>query len=274
MSRGAVVWRLVLTLAAIGTALWLASALTWTGADRTTGLDLLVGALVSLPAALLARRGGGISGGGVTSGVAIGALVYAAFHLAGLAVLGTALLLALTSSRTARRDRGARGEGHERRTAANIWANCGVGASAAVFQILGATWGLELTAAWFVAGITAGASDTVASEVGRALGGTPRAFPSGRPVPAGTPGAVSVVGTAAGATAAAVIALPAVALWLLPATFVAPIVVASTAGAFVESALATTLESRGIAGNHSLNLVNTAVAAAITLVWCARLAAP
>lgn len=266
----ALAWRAVLTLSAIAAALWLSSEIVWTEVDGATGLDLITGALVSLPAALLARRGGRISGGGVASGIAIGAVAYAAFYLAGLAVLGLALMLALASTRAGRADRG--GGRHERRTAANIWANCLVGATGAVVEILGVAWSTDLTAAWFVAGITAGASDTVASEIGKALGGTPRAFPTGRRVPAGTPGAVSVTGTAAGLAAAAAISLPAVALWMLPGSFVAPIVIAVTAGAFAESLLATTLETRGIAGNHGLNLVNTAVAAAIAAVWCSRIA--
>ena len=57
-----------------------------------------------------------------------------------------------------------------------------------------------------VTAIAAGASDTVASEIGKAWGGQPRSFPTFRAAPPGTPGAVSVVGTIAGIAAAALIA--------------------------------------------------------------------
>ena len=47
-----------------------------------------------------------------------------------------------------------------------------------------------------------------ASEIGKAYGGQPRALPSFRAVPPGTPGAVSIVGTLSGVGAAALIAWP------------------------------------------------------------------
>jgi len=109
-----------------------------------------------------------------------------------------------------------------------------------------------------VTGLAAGASDTVASDVGKAFGGQPRAFPSFHAVAPGTPGAVTIVGTLAGLVAAAVIAWPAVILWLLPADRIPVVVGACTAGAFIESTLASRLETKGVLGNNALNLLNTA----------------
>jgi hypothetical protein len=48
-------------------------------------------------------------------------------------------------------------------------------------------------------------------------------------------------------------------LWLVPA--------ACTAGAFVESALATAFDRGGRTGNHVLNLINTATAATAAAAW-------
>ena len=116
---------------------------------------------------------------------------------------------------------------------------------------------------WCVTAVAAGASDTVASEIGRAFGGTPRAFPTGRAVHAGTPGAVSIIGTMAGIAAAFIIAAPAGMLWLITWSGVAHAVVGSTIGAFVESAVATLYGRDSETTNHVLNAVNTATAAIV-----------
>jgi uncharacterized protein (TIGR00297 family) len=158
-----------------------------------------------------------------------------------------------------------------RRAAGNIIANCLAGTLGAGLEIFSVEWGLELAGTWFIAGIAAGASDTVASEIGLAWGGTPRAFPTGRPVPPGTPGAISGVGIVAGLSAAAIIALPAAAMWLIPWRFIPPIVIACMCGALLESALATRYEQRGVLDNNTLNFLNTAAAAAVAVSWCARI---
>jgi uncharacterized protein (TIGR00297 family) len=163
----------------------------------------------------------------------------------------------------AQEDDGPRGVG-------NIVANCGVGAIGGLLAALSSNWSTEAGALMIVTAIAAGASDTVSSEVGKAYGGQPRAFPSFRRVPPGTPGAVSVVGTFAGITAAAVIAWPASVLWLLPNDRLPLVVVACTFGAFVESTLATSFERSGVLDNNTLNFVNTASAATAAVWWASR----
>lgn len=227
-------------------------------------LDLAIGVAISLPFGLIASRISPISGAGALAGVACGALVYAAFYLAGFGVLGAALILTIAGSRIAAA-RGAGGYQHSRRGVPNIIANCGVGTVAAVAELANLGLRTEVTALWFVSAIAAGASDTVASEIGRAFGGAPRAFPTGRLVEPGTPGAVSAVGTIAALAAAAIISWPALALWLLPWNTIFPVLAGTVAGGFVESFLATTLESRGRIGNHALNAINTAVAAVVAV---------
>jgi uncharacterized protein (TIGR00297 family) len=113
--------------------------------------------------------------------------------------------------------------------------------------------------------LTAGGSDTVASEVGKAWGRSTFLVTSLRRVSAGTPGAMSLEGTAAGLVAALGLAVAAVALGLAPSTSVVVIVAAATVGALVESALGATLERPGILNNDMLNFINTAVAAATAL---------
>jgi uncharacterized protein (TIGR00297 family) len=170
-------------------------------------------------------------------------------------VLAVALALTVGTSRIGRAQQAAMGIAEEpggRRGVGNILANCVVGGAGAL-----------IAPVVMVAGIAAGASDTVASEIGKAWGGQPRSFPSFRAVPPGTPGAVSTIGTLAGVVAAALIAAPAVAFGLIAIESVLVVVGACTAGAFLESALATHCEAAGILDNHSLNFVNTAAAATL-----------
>jgi uncharacterized protein (TIGR00297 family) len=257
--------------AAAGSTLWFLSLLNWIGPLDTLALDLLLGTLIATPLAVLAGLAGSITVGGAIAGILFAAIIYAGVALAGLAVLAVALVLTVASSRFGRAKKTALGIAEDRqgrRGFGNIVANCLIGTLGAVLEIFSFDWGLALAGAWMAAGIAAGASDTVASEIGKALRGRPRTFPGLRPVAAGTPGAFTIGGTLAGFAAAVLIVLPAILMWLIPWTFLIPIVVACTVAAFVESALSTGFESAGVLDNHALNFLNTAVAAALAVWWC------
>ncbi len=234
-------------------------------------LDLVGGIVVSAPPAVAAFRMGALSRSGAIAGFVCGVAIYLGTFLAGTAVLGTALLLTILVSRIdARRYRpaGIIG-GHQPRGARNVLANCGIGAVGGLLAAFSASWSADAGALFVVTGIAAGASDTVASEIGKAYGGVPRAFPTLRAVPRGTPGAISVAGTLAGIAASMAIALPAIVLWLLPAEHLPVVAGACLAGSFIESGLATGFEARGALDNDTLNLLNTASAAAIVVWWIA-----
>jgi uncharacterized protein (TIGR00297 family) len=117
-----------------------------------------------------------------------------------------------------------------------------------------------------VAVLTTSGSDTIASEIGKAWGGKtylPTTLSQVRP---GTPGAMSVEGTAAGFIGA--LALAALGAWLglIPGTFVWAVVAGALSGSLVESGLAATLEAQGIVNNDVLNFINTATGATVALV--------
>ena len=57
------------------------------------------------------------------------------------------------------------------------------------------------------------------------------------------------------------------ALGLIPPAAIPLVVAGATAGALLESALGATLEGPGILNNDMLNFINTAVAAAVVLVF-------
>jgi uncharacterized protein (TIGR00297 family) len=253
--------------AAAGAVLWFSSQINMLAFDPG---GLAEGLVISFVIAVVAWKGGAVTTAGARIGFLFAVIVYAAAYLAGLAVLGTALVLTLVSSRLGRARKTALGiaEGREgRRGAGNIIANCLVGTCGAALALFSDAWSAELGYIMMIAGLAAGASDTVASEIGKAFGGQPRAFPSFRAAPPGTPGAVSVVGTLAGVAAAFVIAAPAVALWLVTADRLPGIVAGCTAGAFAESALASRFEATNVLDNNTLNLLNTAIAAAIAVTW-------
>jgi uncharacterized protein (TIGR00297 family) len=229
-----------------------------------------MGVVFSAPPALLAWRAGAVTAGGAVTGFVIALVIFGGLMIGGLVVLGVALALTIASSHLGRARKAALGIEEARggrRGFSNILANCLVGAAGAALCLLApAGYESPLGPVMMVTGIAAGASDTVASEVGKALGGRPRQFPSLQPVPPGTPGGVTAVGTLAGVVAAAIIAASAVPYWL-PLRNVPLVVVACTCGAFAESALATRFESRRVLDNDVLNFLNTAVAAAVAGWW-------
>ena len=245
--------------------MWFCGLLDWPAGLDNLAADLATGILLSVPLALLTLRSKRVTAGGALTGLLCAGVIYAGAYLAGLAVLAVALGLTLASSRVGSSRIATLAVSGEIRATGNIVANCLVGTLGALCERLSDEWSATATAVWFVTGIAAGASDTVASEIGKALSSTPRTFPTFRQAQPGTPGAVSLIGTAAGAVAAALIALPGAAMWLIPWNALPLIVMACAIGAFAESALSTAFEARGILDNNALNFINTAVAAAAAL---------
>jgi uncharacterized protein (TIGR00297 family) len=124
----------------------------------------------------------------------------------------------------------------------------------------------ELAVLAMVAALTTGASDTVASEIGKAWGRHTWLVTGFRPVPPGTSGAVSAEGTVAGVLAAALLAGAAARLGLITPGAVAVVVVAATVASLVEGALGATLEESGILNNDALNFVNSLIGAGLALL--------
>ena len=105
----------------------------------------------------------------------------------------------------------------------------------------------------------------MASEIGKAWGRSTFLVTTFSRVKPGTPGAMSLEGTAAGLLAAFALASVAASIGPLTGDLILVVVAAATAGALVESALGATLEGPGILNNDMLNFINTAVAAAVAL---------
>jgi len=250
----------VLWLASIGSAAVLHDALPSIFATLPWALA------VNIPVSYLGYRAKTVSLSGCIGGAVIGLVIYACLGGGAWLFLFATFLVASVTSRLGLKRKLLLGIAEDRggrRGAGNAMANCGIAAAAAIAAVT--TPHREAALLVFVAALTAGGSDTVASEIGKAFGKATFLVTTFRRAPAGTSGAMSLEGTAAGLLSAVALAALAVVLQLIPSPAVVVVSVAATIGALVESALGATLEGPGILNNDMLNFLNTAVAAAAVL---------
>ncbi|HEV8346427.1 MAG TPA: DUF92 domain-containing protein [Vicinamibacterales bacterium] len=249
--------------------LWLASLITPETIDgaRVDVLSNLPWAIgVNAAVSYLGYRARTVSLSGTIGGALIGIVIYAAGGWRAWLFLFLTFFVATAASKLGLKRKvllGIEEERGGRRGAGNAFANCGVAAAAALAAVTTA----HRPDAWlaFVAALTAGGSDTVASEIGKAWGKSTFLVTGFGRVKAGTPGAMSLEGTTAGVVSAFALATVASALGLIPGTTILAVVVGATVGALVESVLAATLEGPGILNNDMLNFINTAVGAAVAI---------
>lgn len=218
--------------------------------------------LVNVLTAALGYAARSVSVSGAIGGTVVGTIIYAGGGAGAWAMLFVTFIAASVTSRLGLKRKVLLDIAEERggrRGAGNAVANCGVAAVAAI--VAATTPYKEPALVALVAALTAGGSDTVASEIGKAWGRSTFLITTLGRVKPGTPGAMSLEGTAAGLVAAFALAAIGVALHLVPASATVAVVVGATVGALVESALGATLEGPGILNNDMLNFINTAVAA-------------
>jgi len=227
--------------------------------------------LVNTLAAFAGQRARTVSTPGAIAGAAIGILIVVAAGWPGWVLLMATFLVSSITSRVGLRRKTLLGIAEERggrRGPGNALANTGVAAAAALLAATTPYTTLALVA--FTAALTAGGSDTVASEIGKAYGRRTYMVHTARPVPPGTSGAISLEGTAAGLVAALALGGVGAGVGLVSASALAAVVVGATLGAFAESALGATLEHRGVLDNDALNFLNTGIAAAVAIALVAR----
>lgn len=249
-----------------------AAAVLWTASFVSE--DLAATLAAGLPAALLVAvplnavvAGAGfaartVSVSGAVTGAVIGTVIYVCGGRPGWVLLLACFLCASFTSRMGLRRKMLLGIAEERggrRGAGNALANTGIATAAAALAAL--SYGSAAALLAMATALVAGSSDTVASEIGKAWGRHTWAILPPRPVRPGTPGAMSIEGTAAGIVSAAALAGLAVWLSVVPGSAMLPIVIGSTIGALAESLLAAAFEPSGVLNNDALNLINTAIAA-------------
>lgn len=219
------------------------------------------GALLTLLFTGIARWLRGVT----TAGALAGALCCFVLYLGGgsgaFAALITVFGLAWITTRLGyqRKQKLGVAEKREGRNASQILANLGVAVACAVLFLLNPGRPAFLLA--LATALSEAAADTVSSEVGQAFADKARLITNWVSVPAGTNGAVSVIGTLAGIVAAGVVSSVCALGGLLPRTWLVISAGAAVLGMLADSFLGAWLERRRLLNNDSVNFISTLVAA-------------
>jgi uncharacterized protein (TIGR00297 family) len=216
-------------------------------------------AFISLIFAAFGRAVRGVTATGAMAGsLACFALLVAAGP-SGFAALLAVFILTWLSTRVGYGRKQSQGTAERRagRSASQVFANLGVACFCAI--LYATVWRDPRLLIALGAALAEAAADTVSSEIGQAVDDVPRLVTNWKPVPAGTDGAITLAGTAAGVGAAIAVSLTGV----VPSR-VAPICAAAgILGMFADSLLGATLERRGFLGNNAVNFASTAIAALV-----------
>ena len=216
-------------------------------------------ALISLIFAALGRAVRGVTTTGGIAGAIVCFTLLVAAGLRGFVALLVVFILTWVSTRVGYARKQSQGTAERRagRNASQVFANLGVSLFCAI--LYPTVWRDPRLLIALCAALAEAAADTVSSEMGQAVGGVPRLITNWKPVPAGTDGALTFAGTAAGVGAAIAVSLTGIAPWPF-----APICAgAGILGMFADSLLGATLERRGIMANNAVNFSSTAIAALI-----------
>jgi uncharacterized protein (TIGR00297 family) len=217
------------------------------------------GAAANVAIALLFRRLGTVTRSGMLAGFFVGLLTWTFAGWRGFAVLLAFFLLGTASTRLGRARKERAGIAQEPRSARHALANCGVAVVLAFLAAAAPAPGPFLLA--FVCAYATAAFDTVSAEIGEAYGGRPVLITTFRPVPAGTDGAISWIGTGAGLAAALLTGGVAAGLGLAEPRLLWIVLAAAFLGSTADSILGATLEARGLMDNHAVNFSNTLIGA-------------
>ena len=238
----------------------------WTSCTPGLLRNLVIGLGVNFPLAGAAWLLGAVTWSGVAGGLAIGIIIATFAGVRAFLVLAAFFVLGSAATRIGYARKARKGIAQERGGARGIVhavANGGVAAYLAFLSGSVASPKRETLLIAFVAALATAACDTLGSEVGPLGKRDPFLITRFRRVAAGTPGAVSLLGTSAGAAGAVLVGGVAAVLGLVPPAAVPVILLAALVGALLESLLGATLEPEGLIGSETINFVNT-LAGALT----------
>ena len=215
---------------------------------------------INAAAAFATWRMGLVSASGALAGALAGVLVVVAGGWKAYGLLWTFFLVGTAATKwgygrklgagVAQADRGRRG-------AAHVVANVGV---PTVLLVLG------VRPVAFAAALAAALADTLGTEIGGLYGRRPFSITRWTRLPAGTAGAVSVPGIAAGTAGAALLGAAGFFLGLVPASAIPVVAAAGLAGSLAESLVLDFGRSRGVRLDHDFaNAFNTLAGALVAL---------
>lgn len=144
----------------------------------------------------------------------------------------------------------------------NVFGN---GLVALILAIAGGVFGNPIFLIGYLGAIATATGDTLASEIGETSKAQPVEIMSFKRVPAGTSGAISLLGELAAIVGSAVIGILATLLAMAGLHVVAITILGGFIGTNIDSLLGATLENRGYLTNSSVNLFATAVGALISV---------
>jgi uncharacterized protein (TIGR00297 family) len=230
----------------------------------------LAGLALTAVFAAAAWRAHALDAAGAVSTAVIGGLITAGLGWPGLAAIVTFFVAGTAATRLGYRRKAREGIAQERggrRGWRSAWANGGVPAALALGALAAGPGGRAAWALAYAAAVAAAAADTCSSEIGKAWGRRTVSLLSGRAVARGTQGGVSLEGTLGGIAGAALVALVGAAggLYRMPTVWV--VAAAGVLGALAESVAGELLRTRrAAAAGHLLNVLNTAIGAALAAV--------
>jgi uncharacterized protein (TIGR00297 family) len=146
----------------------------------------------------------------------------------------------------------------------SAWANGAVPAVLALAALAAPSGARELWVLAYAASVATAAADTCASEIGKACAGRTVSVASGRTVPPGTEGGISLEGTLGGLAGAALVAGVGAATGLHGTAAAVVVGLAGVLGTLAESALGAL--AGGHLGDDLLNVINTALGGAIAVL--------
>jgi uncharacterized protein (TIGR00297 family) len=201
---------------------------------------------------------------GVWSGFVVGTVIYASGGPRAYAILWLFFAAGTLATHAGKKRKEAIGKAEElggRRGAANVFANVSVAAFLFLCSGLGGSSASPLFLLAATAALATALMDTIGTEIGQAISSPTFLLPDLRPVPPGTDGAVSIVGTLAGLLAASCMGGLAAWLWEWPPEAITIIVIAAFVGTVAESLLGRDGAPWRISNGHVLNFINTLVGA-------------
>jgi uncharacterized protein (TIGR00297 family) len=228
---------------------------------------ILPAVIINLVFALLALALRTVTWSGAGLGLVLGVAVYVGYGFRSFLILLAFFLLGSIATRLGYAKKAARGVA-ERRGGRRSWREASANLLAgAFFSILVVTTPYQ---AAFLVGLLAAfaeaAGDTISSEIGQWLSNQAYLITTFKPVPAGENGGISVIGTAAGVAASALVAGLGFALGLCTPGGAAVAFGAAVAGNLFDSLLGATIERRGLVTNGIVNFSGTSFAGAVALV--------
>lgn len=228
--------------------------------EAVSGTDLAVALAVNAAVAAAMGAARVVSRSGAVAGAIAGFVILAAGGWRAYAILWIFFLAGTLATRLGYRRKAASGTAQAeggRRGVAHVAANCLVPAALVLLGLPGAAYAAALGAAL---------ADTLGTEVGTLLGRRPFSPLSFRPLPPGTPGAISLPGTAASLAGAALIAAAGVALGLVPRPAAAACAFGGFLGALAESMLNDFGRRVGFSLDHEFaNALNTFAGAMLAM---------